>query len=66
MRYVAVSVVTDRQTDRQTHRTITVTLTHAPRVNERLKTRVYGTIVKLMGNSLCSMEQLIHNGHIEA
>ena len=40
-RYVAVSVVTDRQTDRHTHthththihRTTTVTLAHAPRVN---------------------------------
>ena len=32
MRYVAASVVTDRQTDRQTDKPTAVTLAHAPRV----------------------------------
>ena len=42
MRYEVASVVTDRQTDRQTdththtHKQTTVTLAHAPRVNEAL------------------------------
>ena len=33
MRYVAASLVTDTQIHRHTHRTTTVTLTHAPKVN---------------------------------
>ena len=43
MRYVAASVVTDRQTDRQTtDRTTTVPLAHAPRVNKDPYHRLFG------------------------
>ena len=41
-RYVAVSMVTDTQTDRQTHRVTTVTLMHAPRVNDYAERDVWG------------------------